>query len=58
MKVYLSRGTRLTFNITWLMEILRIFREDALNKVLSDEFLNIDKNLKYVRYQCGLASVV
>ena len=33
-------------------------RRTASGKILLDKTLNITKNLKYDRYQCGLASMV
>ena len=51
---------KLAFNMTWLMEILRIYLpiRTASDKVLHDKVFNIAKNLKYDRYQRGLAPMV
>ena len=35
-----------------------LHRRTAADKVLRDKAFNIDKNLKYHGYQCGLASIV
>ena len=51
-----TRQRRL-FNMIWLREILRIYLK-ASYKVLHDKAFNFAKNLKYDRYQRGLASKV
>ena len=42
----------------WLVEILKIYRRTAANKVLFDKTFNIAKNWIYDRYHCGLASMI
>ena len=45
---------KLVFNMTWLVQILRIY----LDEQLVIKAFTIAKNPKYDRYQKGLASVV
>ena len=49
---------RLVFNMIWLMEILKILKKAASDKILRDKAFNIAKNPKYDGYQRGLASMV
>ena len=42
--------------MTWLMEILKIYRKEQ-RKVLCDKAFNIAKNPEYDGHQCGITSV-
>ena len=48
------KKNQLVFNMTWLVQILRIY----LDEQLVIKAFNIAKNPEYDRYQKGLASVV
>ena len=50
--------TKFAFNMTWLLQILKIQRKERSDKILRDKAFNIAKNLKYDGYQRGLASIV
>ena len=50
-----TKQIKLAFNMTWLMEILKIYHR---GKVLHEKAFKIAKNKKYDGHQRGLASMI